>query len=212
MKNYTNDFNESSKFITKFVQKGDHIKIYLGDKTTYLVPNTEENITKIINIMKEQLEKYKDTKSLKNKINKSFLISAIFFIISILIKAGNIFNMSQIFNVSIISASLGISVLEMFKVIKLNNIIKDKDKNLYFIKNEKIFNEWVNNTNIKTNSTRKINKVIEKNNNSLDINNIDSLTKNDLLNLKLIIEFEKLANFNQFENKSLKLTKKNKIQ
>lgn len=73
MKDYTTDIESRKKFITKFEQIGKDITIYLGDGNIHFIPNTEENITKLINIMKEQSNKCDKSALLKRKFKNTVL-------------------------------------------------------------------------------------------------------------------------------------------
>lgn len=216
MKDYTTDIESRKKFITKFEQTGKDIKIYLGDGNTHFIPNTEENITKLINIMKEQSSKF-DKSALSMRKIKNTILSIVILILSLFLY--KIFSLPN----SLIPPTIGpiptaflpliVSAYELIKNRQIDKIIEDDEKNKYFLKNEAEINEWLKKENVKVNSPKKVSKIIrssKENGNILNINNIDSLSLVELERLKDIIEVEKNGNFNQYEKpKSLTKNKKN---
>ena len=215
MKDYTTDIESRKKFITKFEQTGKDIKIYLGDGNIHFIPNTEENITKLINIMKEQSSKCDKSALLKRKFKNSVLSIAALILSLYLLKLFSLPNSPIPPTIGPIPTAflpLIVSTYEFIKNRQIDRIIEDDEKNKYFLENEAEINEWLKKENVKANSPKKVSKIIttsKENDNLLNINNINSLSLQDIGRLKDIIEVEKNGNFNQYE-KPKTLTKNNK--
>ncbi len=189
MLNYLPGFERMKNFIVSYIIIFDSIYISYSNFSSECIPYTKENEKKILDTMRKQaIDSEEHIKSYYDnawKYDKKVILGtacSALWTSSLLTSTGN-----KGLCIGLLSFSL-LSVLTNLIGLKLNaETIKDMEKNVYFIENEKVINDWINRINNPydgiTKSAYDLLKRREKNsdrNISLTLNNIDSLSKNDL--------------------------------
>ena len=180
MKDYSLNEQERKEFILNYTKEEDTITVNFADGNSYTVPNTENNENTIESKMIEQVAKSKEKRN-------SVLISRGINILSILIiTAASVVGATKVLDMALIKEigiGLGmaavVNIPVVTRLVKNNNMLKDIQKNRFFVKNQEVINRGIVNTNVLVNSNVQNNEIIT-------INDIDNGYKYN--ELKRIVE------------------------
>ena len=180
MKDYSWNEQERKEFILNYTKEEDTITVNFADGNSYTVPNTENNENTIESKMIEQVAKSKEKRN-------SVLISRGINILSILIiTAASVVGATKVLDMALIKEigiGLGmaavVNIPVVTRLVKNNNMLKDIQKNRFFVKNQEVINRGIVNTNVLVNSNVQNNEIIT-------INDIDNGYKYN--ELKRIVE------------------------
>lgn len=189
MKNYTDNKENAKRFITKIKIKKNKIIVYLADKTTYVLPYTDESYQKITEYREKQVKFHKG--SVQNKIERSMKRLQIPFLIIV----SSVFFIRFPYLVWFILGCGGIATIATIAtLLKDITIINDYGKFEFYLQNKQFFDEF----NGRHNHLVKISKkTLEKvrntslkpaSNLSININVVDNLTLDELKQIKANIE------------------------
>ena len=153
MKDYSLNEEERKNFILNYTKEEETIIVNFADGSSYTIPNTESNENKLEGKMIDQVANSKERK------HKAIKSTGIAVILMLLVFAASISGVHYLGNLSAlktIAYGLGIAAvvnIPMFvKIIKNNSLLRDIEKNKFFVKNQEVINRGLNNTNVLVNS------------------------------------------------------------
>lgn len=167
MKDYSLNEEERKNFVLNYDVTEEELTANMASGNSFTIPNTEANVSKLEEKMIDQVinSKEKRDKLEYSNILNTVGISIIWIscIATILVTGVNESFLSSSF-IESLTTGLGIgvvcSILPMIKIAKNNKILKDIQKNRYFVKNSETINRGITNTNVLANSLVKENKEV----------------------------------------------------
>lgn len=156
MKDYSLNDEERKSFVLNYSKEEETITANFADGSSYTVPNTENNENKIEGKMIEQVVSSKGKeKKLVNSNTANILLICVVTIASI-VGVLSIKNISTIKAIAFaIGAATTLNMPMLIKLAKNNSILKDIQKNRYFVNNQEVINRGITNTNVLANSNTK---------------------------------------------------------
>jgi hypothetical protein len=153
MKDYSLNEEERKNFILNYTKEEETITVNFADGSNYTIPNTESNENKLEGKMIEQVANSKERK------HKAISSTGIAIVIIFLFTAASLNgaywlgNMPQINEIALGLGIAAVVNIPMFaKIIKNNSLLRDIEKNKFFVKNQEVINRGLNNTNVLVNS------------------------------------------------------------
>ncbi len=208
MLDYSQNDDEKKIFILNYEVDNGMLIIHLASGLTYRVPDTGKNREIVNRKMEEQVREVSDKNTvtlLKQDINdikvKSIKCVMLFVTVIILSMLGFSSNISIALSTCLgVTGTIAVSTLvaSLIKLIKLNRLYKDIEKNKFFLDNEKEINEGLKEEIIRDNITTKIKT------DNFDINTVDKVPQKvldeiaNLANVQRNFEFED-GNFEEHE-------------
>ena len=207
MKDYTEtDFQKRTFIIRYTINHADNlIEVYYADGDTTIMPYTAHNEIMILDRMRRQVLNYSDFKD-KAKVDRIF-----FRIKKYLCLGGACFGTVVLANLGYLAISVGtagigfipsltingLMILVMKKyydasddeIIRINNAMKDYDKSIFYLRNEKVFaDERIKRHDVITRSPEKVRRITKEREEyhltdeipSINLNSIDDLTTREL--------------------------------
>lgn len=182
MKDYSQTEIEKKNFILHFKENEDSLFVtFAGEKEPFVVPKSYREI--LLKQMREQVlnsDNFKSDKLLKKRIYK--FGAALFAILTIIIGI-SLGNITDIVNVLLLMIPFGVSAYSFAKIIQINSMLKDLEKNKRFLEMEESLNTNARKTNVLANVSSRTKRMIEKApeyRRIFDINSFESFPFNDL--------------------------------
>ena len=207
MKDYSLNEEERKEFILNYTKEEDTITANFADGSSYTIPNTEDNENKLEEKMIDQVA---NSNKKKNKLEESNGIT-IFIIFLLTVTSFNgidwLFNMPLIKEIAIGLGIAAVINIPMFiKIIKNNSLLRDIEKNNFFVKNQEVINRGISNTNVLVNSN-----VPEKE--KITINDMDySYKYNELKRIVKNTEVQDKFVFDTFSKEEVQDKQKIKVR
>lgn len=180
MKDYSMNDEERKSFVLNYTKDDEIITANYADGSSFTIPNTENNENKLESKMIEQVA---NSKEKRNKVIRSSEITAFLIFLLTAASLNGVYWLGNMAVIKELALGLGIAVvvnIPMFaKLVKNNSILKDIQKNRFFVKNQEVINRGIVNTNVLVNSNVQGKEIIT-------INDIDDNYKFD--ELKQIVE------------------------
>lgn len=206
MKDYSLNDEERKSFVLNYSKEEGTITANFADGSSYTVPNTENNENKIEGKMIEQVVSSKGKeKNLVNSNTANILLICVVTITSIV----GVLSIKNIPTIKAIAFAIGaattLNMPMLIKLAKNNSILKDIQKNRYFVNNQEVINRGITNTNVLANSNTK-EEIIT-------INDIDYRYNHD--ELKQIVENterQEQFNFDTFSKEEVSSKPKTKTR
>ena len=156
MKDYSLNDEERKSFVLNYSKEEGTITANFADGSSYTVPNTENNENKIEGKMIEQVVSSKGKeKKLVNSNTANILLICVVTIASIV----GVLSIKNIPTIKAIAFAIGaattLNMPMLIKLAKNNSILKDIQKNRYFVNNQEVINRGITNTNVLANSNTK---------------------------------------------------------
>lgn len=156
MKDYSLNDEERKNFVLNYTKEEETITANFADGSSYTVPNTENNENKIEGKMIEQVVSSKGKeKKLVNSNTANILLICVVTIASIV----GVLSIKNIPTIKAIAFAIGaattLNMPMLIKLAKNNSILKDIQKNRYFVNNQEAINRGITNTNVLANSNTK---------------------------------------------------------
>lgn len=156
MKDYSLNDEERKSFVLNYSKEEETITANFADGSSYTVPNTENNENKIEGKMIEQVVSSKGKeKKLVNSNTANILLICVVTIASIV----GVLSIKNIPTIKAIAFAIGaattLNMPMLIKLAKNNSILKDIQKNRYFVNNQEVINRGITNTNVLANSNTK---------------------------------------------------------
>lgn len=156
MKDYSLNDEERKSFVLNYTKEEETITANFADGSSYTVPNTENNENKIEGKMIEQVVSSKGKeKKLVNSNTANILLICVVTIASIV----GVLSIKNIPTIKAIAFAIGaattLNMPMLIKLAKNNSILKDIQKNRYFVNNQEVINRGITNTNVLANSNTK---------------------------------------------------------
>ncbi len=201
MKDYCETDYQRKTFITKYETINNEIKIYYADDDNLTVPYSIKEEIKILNQMKKQIRYYDhfidNAKSEKSILKFRKIVAlmaasygAVIFgylgIGALVLGSAGLFVMPTI----VMDALIIMAIKRRYdaiddKIMEINESINDYNKNVFYIKNEKLFsNERVMRKDVIKNTPTRVKKVISYNIDKqiplINLNTLDEISMKDL--------------------------------
>ena len=156
MKDYSLNDEERKSFVLNYTKEEETITANFADGSSYTVPNTENNENKIEGKMIEQVVSSKGKeKKLVNSNTANILLICVVTIASIV----GVLSIKNIPTIKAIAFAIGaattLNMPMLIKLAKNNSILKDIQKNRYFVNNQEVINRGITNTNVLANYNTK---------------------------------------------------------
>lgn len=206
MKDYSLNDEERKNFVLNYTKEEETITANFADGSSYTVPNTENNENKIEGKMIEQVVSSKGKeKKLVNSNTANILLICVVTIASIV----GVLSIKNIPTIKAIAFAIGaattLNMPMLIKLAKNNSILKDIQKNRYFVNNQEVINRGITNTNVLANSNTK-EEVIT-------INDIDySYNYDELKQIVENTERQEQFNFDTFSKEEVSSKPKTKTR
>ncbi len=206
MKDYSLNDEERKNFVLNYTKEEETITANFADGSSYTVPNTENNENKIEGKMIEQVVSSKGKeKKLVNSNTANILLICVVTIASIV----GVLSIKNIPTIKAIAFAIGaattLNMPMLIKLAKNNSILKDIQKNRYFVNNQEVINRGITNTNVLANSNTK-EEVIT-------INDIDySYNYDELKQIVENTERQEQFNFDTFSKEEVSCKPKTKTR
>ena len=206
MKDYSLNDEERKSFVLNYTKEEETITANFADGSSYTVPNTENNENKIEGKMIEQVVSSKGKeKKLVNSNTANILLICVVTIASIV----GVLSIKNIPTIKAIAFAIGaattLNMPMLIKLAKNNSILKDIQKNRYFVNNQEVINRGITNTNVLANSNTK-EEVIT-------INDIDySYSYDELKQIVENTERQEQFNFDTFSKEEVSSKPKTKTR
>lgn len=206
MKDYSLNDEERKSFVLNYSKEEGTITANFADGSSYTVPNTENNENKIEGKMIEQVVSSKGKeKNLVNSNTANILLICVVTIASIV----GVLSIKNIPTIKAIAFAIGaattLNMPMLIKLAKNNSILKDIQKNRYFVNNQEVINRGITNTNVLANSNTK-EEVIT-------INDIDySYNYDELKQIVENTERQEQFNFDTFSKEEVSSKPKTKTR
>ena len=153
MKDYSLNEEERRNFVLNYTKEEETITVNFADGSSYTIPNTENNENKLEGKMVDQVA---NSKERKHKAIKSTSIAVILMLLVFAASISGVHYLGNLSALKTIAYGLGIAAvvnIPMFaKIIKNNSLLRDIEKNKFFVKNQEVINRGLNNTNVLVNS------------------------------------------------------------
>lgn len=205
MKDYSLNNIEKNNFVLNYDVTEDKIIVNFANGERYTIPNTESNIRKLEDKMREQIEESDSAEKVqtrKKTINKLitlgiFLASSLAFYYTIPTPTifGKTFSIATKF-LSFASISVITSTPFIIKAVKQSRIINDIKKHKYYLENESKISNGIQNTNVLANTKNTSNTLLE----NPTINDIDRVSLQSLEQITTNSDREELFNFDTFSS------------
>lgn len=180
MKDYSMNDEERKSFVLNYTKDDEIITANYADGSSFTIPNTENNENKLESKMIDQVA---NSKEKRKKVIRSSEITAFLIFLLTAASLNGVYWLGNMAVIKELVLGLGIAVvvnIPMFaKLVKNNSILKDIQKNRFFVKNQEVINRGIVNTNVLVNSNVQGKEIIT-------INDIDDNYKFD--ELKQIVE------------------------
>ena len=153
MKDYSLNEEERKNFILNYTKEEETITVNFADGSNYTIPNTENNEDKLEGKMIEQVANSKERKHKAIRSTGIAIVIIFLFTAASLNGAYWLGNMPQINEIALGLGIAAVVNIPMFaKIIKNNSLLRDIEKNKFFVKNQEVINRGLNNTNVLVNS------------------------------------------------------------
>ena len=207
MKDYSLNEEERKEFILNYTKEEDTITANFADGSSYIIPNTESNENKLEGKMIEQVANSKERKNETLRSTGITIFIIFLFTAASLNGASWLCNMSQIKEIALGLGIAAVINIPMFvKIIKNNSLLRDIEKNNFFVKNQEVINRGINNTNVLVNSN-----VLEKE--KITINDMDySYKYNELKRIVKNTEVQDKFAFDTFSKEEVQDKQKIKVR
>lgn len=165
MKDYSLNEEERKNFVLNYDENEEELTANMASGNSFTIPNTETNVSKLEEKMIDQVI---NSKEKKDKLEVSNIWNKVgigaFFIVSTVLMIGTRKPSLTLSFAKYLMMGLGtgmvLSIPSMIKIAKNNKILKDIQKNRYFVKNQETINRGLNNTNVLANSFVKESKKV----------------------------------------------------
>lgn len=207
MKDYSLNEEERKFFILNYDKDDEVITVNYANGTNLDIPNTENNENILESRMIEQVAKSKEKRD-------SVLVSrgiTIFAMLSIallsVVSSIKFLNMSVIKEICIGLGIAAVVNIPMFaRYTRINNLLKDIQKNRFFVKNQEVINRGITNTNVLVNSNVQGKEIIT-------INDIDKdYSYNELKRIVENTEVQDKFGFDTFSEEEVQNKPKTKVR
>lgn len=157
MKDYSLNEEERKNFVLNYDVTEEELTANMASGNSFTIPNTEANVSKLEEKMIDQVINSKEKREkleLSNIWNKVGIIGIL--IISTVLMIGTKETSLTLSFIKELTKGIGIGIVcsipAMIKIAKNNKILKDIQKNRYFVKNSETINRGITNTNVLVNS------------------------------------------------------------
>lgn len=206
MKDYSLNEEERKNFVLNYDVTEEELTANMASGNSFTIPNTEANVSKLEEKMIDQVINSKEKREkleLSNIWNKVGIIGIL--IISTTLMIGTKETSLTLSFIKELTKGIGIGVVcsipVMIKIAKNNKILKDIQKNRYFVKNSETINRGITNTNVLANSLVKENKEVT-------INDMDyGYSYNELKQIVTNTELQETFSFDTFPEEKQSKTK-----
>lgn len=206
MKDYSLNEEERKNFILNYDENEEELTANMASGNSFTIPNTEANVSKLEEKMIDQVINSKEKREkleLSNIWNKVGIIGIL--ITTTVLMIGTKETSLTLSFIKELTKGIGIgvvcSILPMIKIVKNNKILKDIQKNRYFVKNSETINRGITNTNVLANSLVKENKKVT-------INDMDyGYSYKELKQIVTNTELQEAFQFDTFPEKDQSKTK-----
>lgn len=206
MKDYSLNEEERKNFVLNYDATEEELTANMASGNSFTIPNTEANVSKLEEKMIDQVINSKEKREkleLSNIWNKVGIIGIL--ITTTVLMIGTKETSLTLSFIKELTKGIGIgvvcSILPMIKIVKNNKILKDIQKNRYFVKNSETINRGITNTNVLANSLVKENKEVT-------INDMDyGYSYKELKQIVTNTELQEAFQFDTFPEKEQSKTK-----
>lgn len=193
MKDYSLNGEERGNFVLNYTKDIETITVNFADGSSYTIPNTENNENKLEGKMVDQVVK---SKGRKRKAIRSTGIAVISMLLVFAASISGVHYLGNLSTLKTIAYGLGIAAVvnipAFVKTIKNYSLLRDIEKNKFFVKNQEVINRGLNNTNVLVNSNVPEKEIIT-------INDMDNGYKYDeLRQIVANTERQEAHNFDTF--------------
>lgn len=206
MKDYSLNEEERKNFVLNYDENEEELTANMASGNSFTIPNTETNVSKLEEKMIDQVI---NSKEMKDKLEVSNIWNKVgigaFFIVSTVLMIGTRKPSLTLSFAKYLMMGLGtgmvLSIPSMIKIAKNNKILKDIQKNRYFVKNQETINRGLDNTNVLANSFVKESKKVT-------INDLDyGYNYNELKEIVTNTEIQEAFQFDTFSEEKQGKTK-----
>ena len=195
MKDYSLNEEERKNFILNYTKEEETITVNFADGSNYTIPNTESNENKLEGKMIEQVANSKERK------HKAISSTGIAIVIIFLFTAASLNGAYWLGNMPQINEIALVNIPMFAKIIKNNSLLRDIEKNKFFVKNQEVINRGLNNTNVLVNSNVPEKEIIT-------INDMDySYKYNELKQIVANTERQETFSFDTFSENDVEQEK-----
>lgn len=195
MKDYTLDADKAKLFIKNYEVLEDNIIIHFATGETFTIPYTEANEQKLNTKMESQiLEVEEYEKKVKNNITAEKFWIIVSLLAGITMLAIGYFNNAAIISYIFSSLMGSFTLISGIKLIHNKSIIKDIEKNKYYIDNQELINKGIQNTNVLANIPNKTRSIIESEP-AITINTVDKMSYEGLKKVVTSTEYQETFDF-----------------
>ena len=200
MKDYSLNEEERKNFILNYTKEEETITVNFADGSNYTIPNTESNENKL-----EGKMIVANSKERKHKAISSTGIAIVIIFLFTAASLNGAYWLGNMPQINEIALGLGIAAvvnIPMFaKIIKNNSLLRDIEKNKFFVKNQEVINRGLNNTNVLVNSNVPEKEIIT-------INDMDySYKYNELKQIVANTERQETFSFDTFSENDVEQEK-----
>lgn len=206
MKDYSLNEEERKNFILNYDENEEELTANMASGNSFTIPNTEANVSKLEEKMIDQVINSKEKREkleLSNIWNKVGIIGILIISTTLMIGTRKASLTAEFIKATAMGLGIGIvcSIPAMIKIVKNNKILKDIQKNRYFVKNSETINRGITNTNVLANSPTLENKKVT-------INDMDhGYNYNKLKQIVTNTELQVAFQFDTFPEKEQSKTK-----
>lgn len=202
MKDYSLNGEERGNFVLNYTKDIETITVNFADGSSYTIPNTENNENKLEGKMVDQVVK---SKGRKRKAIRSTGIAVISMLLVFAASISGVHYLGNLSTLKTIAYGLGIAAVVnipmLAKIIKNNSLLRDIEKNKFFVKNQEVINRGLNNTNVLVNSNVPEKEIIT-------INDMDySYKYNELKQIAANTERQETFSFDTFSENDVEQEK-----
>lgn len=195
MKDYTLNADKAKLFIQNYEVLEDSIIIHFATGETFSIPYTEANKQKLNTKMESQiLEAEEYEKKVKNNITAEKLWIIVSLLTGIAVLAIGYFNNAAIISYIFSSLMGSFTLISGIKLIHNKSIIKDIEKNKYYIDNQELINKGIQNANVLANIPNKTRSIIESEP-EITINTVDKMSYEGLRKVVTSTEYQEAFDF-----------------
>lgn len=168
MKDYSLTEEERKYFVLNYDKNDEVITVNYANGESRSIPNTEKNENILESTMVDQVTKSKAKRDKMLKLRGISISVMLTFAVVSLVATTKLLNLPAIEEIAIGLGVATVANIPMFtELAKCNRILKDMQKNRYFVKNQEVINRGIENTNVLVNSNVQGKEMIT-------INDIDS--------------------------------------
>lgn len=206
MKDYSLNEEERKNFVLNYDVTEEELTANMASGNSFTIPNTEANVSKLEEKMIDQVINSKEKREkleLSNIWNKVGIIGILITTTVLMIGTRKASLTAEFIKATAMELGIGIvcSIPMMIKIAKNNKILKDIQKNRYFVKNSETINRGITNTNVLANSP-----VLE--NKEVTINDMDyGYSYKELKQIVTNTELQETFSFDTFPEKEQSKTK-----